>query len=162
MRRARRGCQSWSNFARQWQSGMGRGAAVAREALGLDSSLPTVLICTNVVGDSLALDRQIFTQGMSDWLARTIRHPGSPSNLQGVVRVHPGELLGAGQPSVDIVRRSLPDFGHRVTVIPPDSDVNTYDLIGLAHLGLVYSSTVGMELAMVGVPVIVCGPRHYR
>jgi hypothetical protein len=160
--RARRGGKAWSNFARQWQAGLSQGAAAARVRLGLDPKAPVVLVCTNVVGDSLALDRQVFTLGMSDWLARTVRHLAGHSGVQVIVRVHPGELLGAGQPSAEIVRRSLPDFGHRVTVIPPESDVNTYDLVELAQLGIVYSSTVGLELAMAGVPVIVCAQTHYR
>lgn len=160
--RARRGGRRWGNFARQWQSGVSQGAAVTRATLGLKAEAPLVLLCTNVVGDSLALDRQIFTRGMSDWLARTVQHLASREDVQIVVRVHPGELLGAGQPSTDIVRRSLPEFDHQVVVIPPDSTVNTYDLMELAHVGVVYTSTVGMELAMAGVPVIVAGETHYR
>jgi hypothetical protein len=40
--------------------------------------------------------------------------------------------------------------------------VNTYDLIEIADLGLVYTTTVGLEMAMSGVPVIVIGQTHYR
>jgi hypothetical protein len=40
--------------------------------------------------------------------------------------------------------------------------VNTYDLVEVADLGLVYTTTVGMEMAMCGVPVIVSGQTHYR
>jgi hypothetical protein len=47
-------------------------------------------------------------------------------------------------------------------LIPPDSQVNTYDLIESAHLGLVYTSTAGLEMTMHGVPVITAGQTHYR
>ena len=47
-------------------------------------------------------------------------------------------------------------------VVPPESEINTYDLIELAHVGLVYTTTVGMEMAMSGIPVIVSGMTHYR
>ena len=40
--------------------------------------------------------------------------------------------------------------------------VNTYDLFEIADLGLVYTTTVGLEMAMSGVPVIVVGKTHYR
>ncbi|MBE9479573.1 MAG: hypothetical protein IMY80_06360, partial [Chloroflexi bacterium] len=43
-----------------------------------------------------------------------------------------------------------------------ESKINTYDLIELAHLGLVYTTTVGLEMAMSGVPVISAGCSHYR
>jgi capsule polysaccharide export protein KpsC/LpsZ len=130
--------------------------------LGLADDKPVVLLCTNVVGDSLALDRQVFTHGMADWLAETVRGLASRPEVQLVVRVHPGEMLGAGHSSIEIVRQVSPELPPGVVVIPPDSEINTYDLIGLAHLGLVYTSTVGLEMAMFGLPVVVCGDTHYR
>jgi hypothetical protein len=160
--RARRGGQVWETFARQWQSGESLGAQKLRSTLGLHSEKPLALVCTNVVGDSLALDRQVFTEGMAEWLQRTVQHLAERRDVQLVVRVHPGELLGAGHPSIEIVNNAMADLPEHVTVIPPDSDINTYDLIELAHVGLVYTTTVGMEMAMLGVPVIVAGDAHYR
>ncbi len=160
--RARRGGERWGNFARQWQSGGSRGPEAARQALGLDPSRPTALVCTNVVADSLALDRQVFTQGMSDWLVRTVRRLADDPVVQTVVRVHPGEMLGAGHPSQDIVRDSLPGLPEGLRLVGPDSELNTYDLIGLADFGVVYTSTVGMEMALAGLPVVVAGRTHYR
>ncbi len=159
---ARRGGKIWSNFARQWQRQESKGAQQARQELKLHPDKPIALLCTNVVGDSLALGRQVFTAGMADWLAKTVRHFAQRDDAQLVVRVHPGELLGAGHPSVEIVESTLPDLPPHVTVVPPESNVNTYDLIKLARLGLAYTTTVGMEMAMYGVPVIVSGITHYR
>lgn len=162
MYRARRSGASWANFARQWQSGESEGAAAARARLSLEPSRPTVLICTNVIGDSLALDRQVFTQGMSEWLGETVRHLSSRPEAQVVVRIHPGELLGAGHPSQEIVRSSLPSLPEHIRVVAPDDPLNTYDLMELADIGLVYTTTAGMEMAMGGVPVAVAGQTHYR
>jgi hypothetical protein len=159
---ARRGGKIWSNFARKWQTGESKGALKARQELELEPDKPIALLCTNVVGDSLALGRQVFTAGMADWLAKTVRHFAQRDDVQLVVRVHPGELLGAGHPSVEIVHSALPELPPHVTVVPPESNVNTYDLIELANLGLVYTTTVGMEMAMNGIPVIVSGMTHYR
>ncbi len=159
---ARRGGRRWSQFARQWQRSESEGAQAARTRLGLSMEKPVVLLCTNVVGDSLALDRQVFTHGMADWLADTVRHFMDRPEVQLVVRVHPGEMLGAGHPSVEIVRGAVPDLPPQVVVIPPESEINTYDLIELAHLGLVYTTTVGLEMAMFGVPVVVSGATHFR
>ena len=160
--RARRGGQLWANFARQWQSAPSQGALAARQSLGLDPTRPIALLCTNVVGDSLALGRQVFTDGMADWLAATVRWFGGHPETQLVVRVHPGELLGAGHPSAEIVRQELPELPAHVVVVRPESPVNTYDLMELAHLGMVYTTTVGMEMAMGGIPVITAGATHYR
>lgn len=159
---ARRGGHLWHNFARQWQPKASKGAQDVCELLDLDLNRPIVLLCTNVVGDSLALNRQIFTQGMADWLENTVRHFAQRPEAQLVIRVHPGEMLGAGHPSVEIVRTAVPDQPPHVITIEPDAEVNTYDLIEVAHMGLVYTTTVGMEMAMAGVPVVVSGHTHYR
>ncbi len=159
---ARRGGMTWEQFGRRWQSGVGEGAQRARQTLCLDADRPMVLLCTNVVGDSLALNRQIFTKGMADWLSRTVALFGDLPDYQLVVRVHPGEMLGAGHPSVEIVKDALPHQPEHVIVVPPESEINTYDLIEIAHLGLVYTTTVGLELSMHGVPVVVAGSTHYR
>ncbi len=159
---ARRAGQLWQHFGRQWQAGESQGAQAARQALGLDPGRPVALLCTNVVGDSLALNRQVFTEGVADWLIRTVRFFADQPQAQLVVRVHPGELRFAGEPSTEIVRTVLPELPPHVVVVPPDSRINTYDLIELAHFGLTYTTTVGMEMAMSGLPVVVVGRCHYR
>jgi hypothetical protein len=159
---ARKGGQEWQQFRRRWQPAQRQGASNVRNDLGLDDVRPIILLATNVVGDSLALNRQIFTGGMADWLSQTLGHLAQRADIQTVVRVHPGELLGAGLPSEQIVRQTLPVVPKHVTLIPPESTVNTYDLIDNAHLGLVYTSTAGLEMAMHGVPVLTAGQTHYR
>jgi hypothetical protein len=159
---ARRSGKQWGQFARQWQSAPSQGSKEVAERLGLDLNRPVALLCTNVVGDSLALDRQVFTSGMAEWLTVTAQHFETRDDGQLVVRVHPGEMLGAGHPSTEIVRSAMPDLPKHVMLIGPDSDINTYDLIELADLGLIYTSTVGLEMAMAGIPVIVAGDTHYR
>jgi hypothetical protein len=160
--RARRGASAWDRFKRKWQSAETIGPEAIREQFGLAESSKLALVCTNVVGDSLALDRQTFTSGMSDWLTATVQHLSAKPDVHTVVRVHPGELLGAGHPSAEIVRSALPELPENVTVVEPDSQINTYDLIDLADIGLVFTTTVGLEMAMHGLPVVVAGKTHYR
>ncbi|NTV37078.1 MAG: hypothetical protein HGA53_09000 [Anaerolineaceae bacterium] len=53
----------------------------------------------------------------------------------------------------------MPEHIH---LIGPKEKVNTYDIIEVADVGLVYTTTVGMEMAMNGIPVLVSGQTHYR
>jgi hypothetical protein len=159
---ARRGGRTWEHFNRKWQAVESEGAQRTRSKLGLDYQRPIVLLCTNVVGDSLALNRQVFTSGMAEWLRKTVKLLENMPDYQLVVRVHPGEMLGAGHPSVDIIKTALPAQPEHVVVVPPESPINSYDLIELAHLGLVYTTTIGLEMTMLGIPVIVAGETHYK
>jgi hypothetical protein len=56
----------------------------------------------------------------------------------------------------------LPEIPGHIHLIGALDNVNTYDLIEIADLGLAYTTTVGVETAMNGIPVISCGQTHYR
>jgi hypothetical protein len=158
---ARQQATIWENFARLWQGVPAQGAEQARDRLGLDSR-PVALLATNVLGDSLTLGRQVFSKGMSDWITRTVQYFANRNDLQLVIRVHPGESLSHGPSMVDVVQNALPVLPEHIHLIPPLEKVNTYDIVAVADLGLVYTTTVGMEMAMNGIPVIVAGQTHYR
>jgi len=151
----------WENFARLWQDTPAEGGEKARAALGLDSR-PVVLLATNVLGDSLTLGRQVFSQSMAEWISRTVQYFAGRPDVQFVIRVHPGEVLTHGRSMAEVVREVLPTLPEHIRLIGPKDKVNTYDLIEVADLGLVYTTTVGLEMAMCGLPVIVTGQTHYR
>jgi len=158
---ARQGASLWENFARRWQGVPSVGGERVRENLGLNDR-PIVLLATNVIGDSLTLGRQVFSNSMTEWLERTVSYFADHPEAQLVVRIHPGELITKGPSVADVVERVLPDLPENIHLVHADAEVNTYDIVDIADLGLVYTTTVGLELAMSGVPVIVIGQTHYR
>lgn len=151
----------WRNFKRQWQDKPVEGEESVRGKLDLDER-PVVLLAANVIGDSLTLGRQVFSASMTEWLRKTLDYFTDKDEAQFVLRVHPGERYVDGPSVVDIVRELLPDPPEHFHVIAAADPINTYDLIAIADLGLVYTTTTGMEMAMNGVPVVVAGATHYR
>jgi len=158
---ARQRATLWENFSRTWQGTPALGGEQARAALGLDSR-PVVLLATNVLGDSLTLGRQVFSKTMGEWITRTVQYFAGRPDVQLVIRIHPGEVLVHGQSMMAVVRQVMPRLPEHIRLIGPRDTINTYDLIEVADLGLVYTTTVGMEMAMKGLPVIVAGQTHYR
>jgi capsule polysaccharide export protein KpsC/LpsZ len=110
----------------------------------------------------LTLGRQIFSESMTEWLSKTVSYFAENAQVQLVVRIHPGEMITKGPSVAGVVQRVLPDLPENIILVPADADVNTYDLVAIADLGLVYTTTVGLEMAMSGVPAIVIGQTHYR
>jgi len=157
---ARKNANLWGNFARQWQQNPVKGGASVRESLKLDAR-PLALLATNVLGDSLTLGRQRITLTMAEMIVKTIgyfiRHP----EVQLVIRIHPGELKTHGTSMIDVINEAYPVLPENIHVIRPEAKTNTYDLMEIADFGLVYTTTVGMEMAMSGLPVIVTGKTHY-
>lgn len=157
---ARKNANLWGNFARQWQQNPVQGGASVRENMKLDSR-PLALLATNVLGDSLTLGRQRITQTMAEMIVKTIGYFIRHSEVQLVIRVHPGELQTHGTSMIDVINQSYPALPENIHIIRPEDKTNTYDLMEIADFGLVYTTTAGMEMAMSGLPVIVTGKTHY-
>jgi hypothetical protein len=151
----------WENFSRLWQGTPSQGGEQVRQALGLDGR-PVVLLAANVIGDSLTLGRQIFSHNMTDWLERSVQFFAQRLDVQLVVRIHPGERYLKGPSVAQVVRNALPEVPAHIHLVEAQDPINTYDLVQIADLGLAYTTTVGMEMPMSGVPVIVGGKTHYR
>jgi hypothetical protein len=159
---ARRGARVWGKSKRLWQYVSSHGAGETRKALGLDSR-PVVMLAANVLGDSLTLGRDLFAASMTEWITKTVQFFAARPEVQMVIRVHPGEKLVPQAKSMGaVVREALPEIPSHIHVIGAVDKVNTYDLIEIADLGLAYTTTVGLETAMNGTPVISCGQTHYR
>ncbi len=159
---ARRGARVWGKSRRLWQYVSSQGADSTRSLLGLDAR-PVVLLAANVLGDSLTLGRNVFAASMSEWMTRTVQYFAGRPDVQLVIRVHPGETLVPKARSMgQVAREALPELPEHIHIIGATDKINTYDLIEIADLGLVYTTTVGVETAMNGRPVIACGNTHYR
>jgi hypothetical protein len=159
---ARRGARVWGKSKRLWQYVSSQGAAETRKMLNLDDR-PVVMLAANVLGDSLTLGRDIFAVSMTEWITKTVQYFAKRTDVQLVIRVHPGEKLVPQAKSMGtVVREALPELPSHIHVIGALDKINTYDLIEIADVGLAYTTTVGLETAMNGRPVISCGQTHYR
>jgi hypothetical protein len=159
---ARRGARVWGKSKRLWQYVSSQGAETTRNMLGLDSR-PVVMLAANVLGDSLTLGRDIFAASMTEWITKTVQYFAKRTDVQMVIRVHPGEkLVPLAKSMGTVVKEALPELPSHIHVIGALDKINTYDLIEIANVGLAYTTTVGLETAMNGRPVISCGQTHYR
>jgi hypothetical protein len=158
---ARMGARLEGKAARLWQDVPAQGGESIHAQLRLDQR-PVVLLATNVLGDSLTLGRNVFSKSMAEWITRTVQYFASRKDAQLVIRVHPGERLTHGPSTVDVVKAAVPTLPENIHIIGPLEKVNTYDLMEFTNLGLVFTTTTGLEMGLNGIPVIACGNTHYR
>jgi hypothetical protein len=159
--KAREGLQVGETFAHLYQHTSRFGPESIRSTLGLDDR-PIVLLPTNVLGDSVTLGRTIFSQSMAEWIERLIPYFAAHSEVQWVVRIHPAETWTVGPSVREIIRSVSPELPAHIRLIGPAEKVNTYDLMDITDLALVYMTTAGLEIALRGIPVLVSGRAHYR
>lgn len=158
---ARQGITSGDKFAHLWQKASRAGGDKVRADLGLDRR-PVVLLPTNVFGDSATLGRTLFSQSIAEWVRRLVSFFANRPEVQLVIRIHPAESRSVGPSIVDTIHQAVASLPEHIRLIAPQEKVNTYDLMEIADLALVYTTTAGLEMAVRGIPVLVSGDAHYH
>jgi hypothetical protein len=121
---------------------------------------------TNLTWDTAVIGKERAFASIHEWIRATIELFAQRPDHELVVRVHPAERKLRGkttrEPVAEIIASAFPVLPANVRVIGPDDPTSSYTLMDQADVGLVYTSTTGIELAMAGVPVLVAGETHYR
>ncbi|MEO8400131.1 MAG: hypothetical protein ABI550_10030 [Ignavibacteriaceae bacterium] len=131
--------------------------------LGISPSKETYTIFTNVLWDAASAQREIAFKNPVEWVIETIKWFKNHPEKQLVVRIHPAEsVIGTKQPMYDLIKKNINDISSNVIILKPDAPVNSWSLLKVTDVGLVHTSTVGMELALEGIPCICVSKTHYR
>jgi capsule polysaccharide export protein KpsC/LpsZ len=162
---ARQGNASISNdnFAHLYQKISREGRESVRAQLKLDDR-PLVLLPANVLGDTATLGRtrSLFSVSMADWIIHVIQFFMDHPEAQLVIRLHPAETKLKGPSVAETITRAFPNLPEHIHLIGAKEKINTYDLIEITDLALVYTTSVGLEMATRGLPVMLSGCAHYR
>jgi hypothetical protein len=125
-----------------------------------------VSLFTNLTWDTAVIGRDVAFPDIRDWLTAAVGAFAARPRHRLVVRVHPSERALPGKETRDslaaFVAQRFPSLPANVTVVAPDDLSSSYPLMDASDLGLVYTSTTGLELALAGTPVMVAGETHYR
>ena len=134
---------------------------------GCDPTKPYVALLTSVVWDAQLHYKANAFPTMLDWLVETVSYWGKRDDeLQLVIRVHPAEVRG-GVPSRQLaaaeLEKAFPEgLPKNVFVLGPENQASTYALCENANSVIIYNTKAGVEMASMGVPVIVAGEAWVR
>ena len=145
------------------QAGRDRRALQAVPSQSTSNSEDCVLMPLNVEWDTAALRKHAFFADTVDWVTSTVAEVLRLDAGPVVVRQHPAERQERVRSKLDLASILLDRFGDdpRVRFVPADDPVSTYDLIRSARLVLPFVSTVGIEAAAIGRPVVPSGSPYY-
>jgi hypothetical protein len=133
-----------------------------REALRLSPEKPIVLMCPNIAWDAAVLGKTRAFSSMAEWIVETVRWFATRPQFQLVVRCHPGEVdYPSNETAEGLIAETLQPLPEHIRVVLPGEPINTYGLMRFSDLALAYTSTVGLEMAVRGLPVITAGQVHY-
>lgn len=132
---------------------------------GIDASRKIVSLYTNVIWDA-----QIFYDGNAfrnifDWIETSIIELGKNEKVWGVIRIHPAEVKGGSpsrQPMLAEIQKRFPKLPENIRIIPPESDISSYTLAKESVANIIYGTKMGLEIALMKKPLIICGETFSR
>lgn len=123
-----------------------------------------IIIPLNILWDGAALNRNRLFDTPFDWLDQTIEFILNETTSNVAVRQHPAErkykIYGTGD---DLARYLKNKYSHnsRFAFISCYDKVNTYSLVRDSKIVLPYTSSVGLEAALLGKKVIIESDVYY-
>ncbi len=137
---------------------------IARE-LGLDLEKPIIGLLTNVIWDAqISYPSNAFSDQV-EWLLSSVDYFKKRKDLQLLIRVHPAELkswIASRQFAIDEIKKAFGEIPSNIFIIPPESKLNTYQAMKNCNAVIVYGTIAGLELACMGIPIIVAGQAWVR
>lgn len=125
------------------------------------------VLFTNLTWDSAVIGQELAFESLRAWVVAAVEHFAGRPDDELVIRIHPAETKlpskQTREPMGAYLALRFPDgLPPNVRLIASEDPTSSYPLMEAADVGLVFTSTTGVELALAGTPVIVAGKTHYR
>ncbi|MDD5131492.1 MAG: hypothetical protein PHH44_02405 [bacterium] len=133
--------------------------------VGIDRSRPIISIFTNVTWDAQILYSSNVFLNIFNWIFTTIEEIGKNNKVWAVIRVHPAESKGefpTKQPIIKEINKRFKKLPDNIRVIPPESNISSYTLAQESKAALIYGTKMGLEIALMKIPLIICGETFSR
>lgn len=130
--------------------------------LGLNEDKPIYTLFTNVLWDAASAQREIAFNNPVEWVIETIAWFNEHPEKQLIVKIHPAEVvIGTNMPFHEVILTKVKPNAN-VRIIKPEEKVNSWSIYAISQLGIVHTTTAGMEMPLVNKPCVVVSKTHYR
>ncbi|MGH2894675.1 MAG: hypothetical protein ACRDPM_15640 [Solirubrobacteraceae bacterium] len=127
--------------------------------LGLQDGRPLWVLFTSSDDETAGSEqhRSAFAS-QQEWIEATVAYARRHPEIDLVIRVHPNtgsrRSTGANRAQLEEMRALALTLPANVQMVDPDDEMSSYSLMDLCAVGFVWVSTVGLELACKGKPVV--------
>ena len=123
---------------------------------------PIWAVLAHINWDSVSDYAPMAYPSFDDWMVDTIRHAIEVTDVQWLIKIHPIEAWDNPASGVQrLIEREFPSLPDHVRVIPAEEDISPANMFELIDGGVTVYGTAGLELALMGKPVILGGEAHY-
>jgi hypothetical protein len=129
----------------------------------LNGDAPIALCAPNVIGDSSLLNRETIFSGLQNWLEELIEYFRQNPDKKLIIRAHPAEVWVQNKLVIKIgdVAQRFAEGLPNVFILDGFHKVNTFALLPYVKVGLVWISSVGVDMVLRGIPVITAANPKY-
>ncbi|MEO5579214.1 MAG: hypothetical protein ABIR58_01035, partial [Gemmatimonadaceae bacterium] len=123
---------------------------------------PVWAILAHINWDSVSDYAPMAYPSFDDWMLDTIAQAIEVTDVQWIIKIHPVEAWDNPASGVQrLIERNFPSLPSHVRVISAEEDVSPANLFEMIDGGVTVYGTGGLELALMGKPVILAGEAHY-
>jgi len=133
-----------------------------KKKIGINDDKRIIGLFTHVNWDtSFDVSTMIFDNA-NDWMRETLKLVFENTDVNWVIRIHPGEKLsGSLSTTDDFIKENYKKIPDHVKILWSDSEINSMGLYKLIDAGITLFGTIGSELPLMGKPVITGGEAHF-
>lgn len=129
--------------------------------------IPSEAICfglfSNLLWDAATVGKDICFNNQIEWIIETVKYFIKHPEKYLILRTHPAEeIRGTRQSAIEVVKNAFPKLPSNIKLIGKKLQFNVYSIFNAIDVGIVNTSTVGLEMSLLGKPVIVVSDAHYR
>jgi hypothetical protein len=137
--------------------------SMLRDKYQIQPKAKIITFFTNLIWDAANVSRDIAFDSPLDCIQKSIEEYKDRHDVHLLFRSHPAEkIIGSKERYGALIRKLYPVLPKNVSIIEPEDNINSFSVLELSDIGVVHTSTVGLEMAIEGKPVILISETHYR
>lgn len=158
--------QEWLTNYHRFQRARASDGLSSDIAAFLEGEGPVFLLAPNCVGDSATLRVRTVFHSQRRWVEEVCAYFRARPQLRLIIRAHPDELFYLERNKIVIMMGEVAERAAggapNIKVIKGSESASTYALIPHAQAGLVWMSTVGVDMAVRNCPVLAAARPKYH
>ena len=128
----------------------------------IDKKKPVWGIMAHVNWDAVSEYSPMIYDTFENWILDTIKEIISIKDVEWIIKAHPAEVLEKSTENLQkLIKKHFSSLPPHIHILPATEDINPLNFIQLIDGGITAYGTLGLEVALMGKPVILTGVAHY-
>jgi hypothetical protein len=135
--------------------------ALRRQYVG-NSEKPIWGIFTHVNWDAVSAKAPMIYPSFDEWLVDTVNEIVEIDDVNWIIKIHPGETWNNPETGARrLIEKRFPNLPAHIRIVTGEAEIKPLEFYELIDGAVTVYGTPGLEVALLGKPVILAGEAHY-